>query len=318
MQRLSDERGAVSVMVALLMIPLIAFAAIAVDVAAMHAERQQLQTGADAAAFAVAQDCGGGDCAVPADTAQQMVELNPADNPTATVTDPALSPVTGRVTVENRGVQEHWFARVLGYEESVVSARATAAWGAPATGTAVMPLIFSWCQFHEQVDSSGELTEAESTILLTKKNEGTECPGPGPMANYVPGGFGWIVPDDSTSCQASSTVTAKEWSDPGKSTPHGCGPEDFQEWVGQTVLLPLFDDYGGTGSNAWYSVHGYAAFELTGYFFGSGYSHNPPCDQPQHCIRGRFVEHVTLDESFTWVDGVAAPDLGATIVRLTD
>ena len=44
MQRLKDERGAVAVMVALLMVPLIGFAAIAIDVAAMWAERQQLQT----------------------------------------------------------------------------------------------------------------------------------------------------------------------------------------------------------------------------------------------------------------------------------
>ena len=52
MQRLRDERGAVAVMVALLMVPLIGFAAIAIDVAAMWSERQQLQNGADAGALA--------------------------------------------------------------------------------------------------------------------------------------------------------------------------------------------------------------------------------------------------------------------------
>ncbi|WP_418606589.1 pilus assembly protein TadG-related protein [Georgenia sp. SUBG003] len=45
------------VVVALLMVPLIGFAAISVDVAASYAERQQLQNGADAAALAVAQEC---------------------------------------------------------------------------------------------------------------------------------------------------------------------------------------------------------------------------------------------------------------------
>ena len=40
MQPLRDERGAVAVMVALLMVPLIACAAIAIDVAAMWSERQ--------------------------------------------------------------------------------------------------------------------------------------------------------------------------------------------------------------------------------------------------------------------------------------
>lgn len=317
MQRLSGERGGVSVVVALLMVPLIAFAAIAIDVAAMHAERQQLQTGADAAAFAIAQDCAGGDCAVPADTAQRMVDLNSDGAPTATVTDPALAPATGRVTVENRAVTEHWFARVLGFDESTLAVAATAGWGPPATGTAVMPLILSWCSFQEQLDAGGDLTETGSTIFLSKSAGSTGCPGPGPLANIVSGGFGWLVPDDSSSCRTTSTAVAQEWSDPGKSTPKGCDPHDFQEWVGQTVLLPLFEEYGGTGSKAWYRVHGYAAFELTGYFFGSGYSHNPPCGPPQHCISGRFVEHVTLDDSFTWTDGVTAPDLGAVLVRLT-
>ena len=64
-QRLRDERGAVGVVVALLMVPLIGFAAIAIDVSAMYAERQQLQTGADAGALAIAQDCAPGACGSP-------------------------------------------------------------------------------------------------------------------------------------------------------------------------------------------------------------------------------------------------------------
>ena len=72
MQRLKDERGAVAVMVALLMVPLIAFAAIAIDVAAMWSERQQLQTAADAGALAIAQDCARGTCGNPAQTAQSL------------------------------------------------------------------------------------------------------------------------------------------------------------------------------------------------------------------------------------------------------
>ena len=76
MQRLKDERGAVAVMVALLIIPLIAFAAIAIDVAAMWSERQQLQTAADAGALAIAQDCARGTCGTPAQTAQSLALAN--------------------------------------------------------------------------------------------------------------------------------------------------------------------------------------------------------------------------------------------------
>ncbi len=55
--RLSGERGATAVIVTLLLVPLLGFAAIAVDVGALYAERARLQTAADAAALAGA---GGG------------------------------------------------------------------------------------------------------------------------------------------------------------------------------------------------------------------------------------------------------------------
>jgi Flp pilus assembly protein TadG len=53
--RLSGERGATAVVVALLLVPLLGFAAIAVDIGAVYAERARLQTAADAAALAVAR-----------------------------------------------------------------------------------------------------------------------------------------------------------------------------------------------------------------------------------------------------------------------
>ena len=49
MQRLRNERGAVATVVALLMVPLIGFAALSVDVANLYLKHQQLQAGADAA-----------------------------------------------------------------------------------------------------------------------------------------------------------------------------------------------------------------------------------------------------------------------------
>ena len=128
MQRIRDERGAVGVVVALLMVPLIGFAAIAIDVSAMYAERQQLQTGADAGALAIAQDCGRGACGSTGQTAQTFAtsNLNKASS-TATVTSLTAS----QVTVRNAGVKQHWFAPVLGVNSSTITASATAAWGSP-------------------------------------------------------------------------------------------------------------------------------------------------------------------------------------------
>ncbi|MFH5878250.1 pilus assembly protein TadG-related protein [Arthrobacter sp. NA-172] len=53
----SGEHGAVAVLIALLMVVLLVFAALAIDVGSMYAEKAQLQNGADAAVLAIAQDC---------------------------------------------------------------------------------------------------------------------------------------------------------------------------------------------------------------------------------------------------------------------
>src|SRR3712207_8706517 len=45
----------------------------------------------------------------------------------------------------------------------------------------------------------------------------------------------------------------------------GCDTDDVAALVGRTVLLPIFDEAGGTGSSAWYHVYGYAAFTITAY-----------------------------------------------------
>ena len=59
--RVSDkERGAAAVLVAFSMVVLLGFAALAVDVGAMYAEKTQLQNGADATALAIAGDCAKG------------------------------------------------------------------------------------------------------------------------------------------------------------------------------------------------------------------------------------------------------------------
>ena len=54
----------------LLLVPMLGFAAIAVDIGALYAERARLQVAADAAAIAVAQDCSRGNCGDMLATAQ--------------------------------------------------------------------------------------------------------------------------------------------------------------------------------------------------------------------------------------------------------
>ncbi len=314
MQRLTDERGAVSVTVALLLVPLIAFAAIAVDVAGLWSDRQQLQTGADAAALAIAQDCARNDCKVPAQTAQQLARANVNDgDATATVTDPTLSPSTGRVTVRTGTVRDHWFAPVLGFDASSVAAQATAGWGAPSGGTAILPIAFSWCEFRAQTGGGLPSGTTERTIFFTKSS-GTSCTGP--SNNVVPGGFGWLSVDAGT-CRTTSSIGQVLWSDTGENVPSGCTTADFTAVQNRTVLLPLFDQSGGTGSSAWYHLYGYAAFRVTGYHFVGQYSWSAEgsCKGDVRCVQGYFTEFVDLSQAFRY--STTAPRLGASVVSLT-
>jgi hypothetical protein len=91
---------------------------------------------------------------------------------------------------------------------------------------------------------------------------------------------------------------------------------NFAAVQGQTVLLPIFDQAGDTGSNSWYHIYGYAAFTVTGYNFGGQFSWNPgTCSGDVRCIRGYFTQFVDLSNAFAYSAG--APQFGAAVVSLT-
>ncbi|MGY1635990.1 pilus assembly protein TadG-related protein [Geodermatophilus sp. SYSU D00742] len=307
--RLADERGASAVLIALLLVPLLGFTAIAVDIGALYAEKARLQTAADAAALAVAQDCARGACGDMQATAQSMVDANTGG---ADAAPPVLASDPHRVTVSGRTPQEHWFAPLIGHDATTVSATATVAWGGPSGGTAVLPLAFSWCEFEQQTGGGLPSGTTEHTVYLTKSSETVDCTGP--SENIVPGGFGYLVSDPGD-CRASSAVAERSYSSTGNTPPSECSAGHFASWVGRTVLLPIFDQFGGTGNNAWYRVYGYAAFRLTGYHLGGQFSSSPqPCGGSQRCVTGYFTRFVDLGEAFDYDSD--APQLGAWVLRL--
>ena len=307
--RLSDQRGATAVVFALLLVPVLGFAAIAVDVGSLYAERSRLQVAADAAAIAVAQDCSRGNCGDMLATARTLVAANDGD---ASAVQPVLNSVPLSVTVAGRTPVQHWFAPVLGYDSTAVSASATVGWGAPSRGTAVLPLTFSWCEFRQQTGGGLPSGTTARTIYFTKTSNTTGCTGP--SNNIVPGGFAYLD-TDAGKCAATTGLGGKWMSSTGNSVPSACSTADFSKWVGQTVLLPLFEESGLTGSNAWYRVYGFAAFRLTGYSLGGQYNSTPkPCTGNDRCVSGYFTRFVELRDAWTY--SPTAPQLGASILRL--
>jgi Flp pilus assembly protein TadG len=302
-RRLSGEHGATAVIFALLLVPMLGFAALAVDIGSLYAERARLQVAADAAALAVAQDCSRGACGDMLATARAMVAANDGD---AAAAQPVLNSAPLSVTVTGRTPVQHWFAPVIGHDATAVSATATVGWGAPSQGTAVLPLAFSWCSFKAQTGGGLPSTTTVQTIKLSKSAGLPDCTGP--SGNVVPGGFGFLVTDSGT-CEVTSALDQRMTSSTGNTPPQGCSAADFAGYVGRTVLLPIFDEFGGTGSGAWYRVYGYD-------FGGQFNTGKKVCggNGSDRCVLGYFTRFVELSDA--WNYSPDAPQLGASILRL--
>jgi len=314
--RRRDEHGAVAVAVALLMVPLIGFAALAVDVASLWAQRQQLQTGADAAAMAIASDCLREDCGTSAQIAAALTNAN-LDNGTPAAT---LSGQTSTsVTVTNTAVQSFVFAPVLGVQSSPVTARATATWGAPTVGIGVLPVALNLCEYKYQT-GGGLPTSTTSRTLLLSRTSVSSCTVSGFSSNYSPGGFAWLRPNYYPSyygCATYGAVGGELQADTTTSTspPNSCSASVIATYQNDIVLLPVFTAGRGSGTGAYFRVYGFAPFKLTGYYFGSGYSWNAPCTGNDRCLRGYFTRLDDQSSLFSYGD---APHLGAGFLKLTD
>ncbi|ALV42655.1 pilus assembly protein TadG [Pseudarthrobacter sulfonivorans] len=311
--RNDGERGAVSVIVALMLVALLAFGAIAVDVGMLYAERTQLRNGADAAALAIAQKCSRDlndpDCSTSSSLAADLNNGNATDGLShikSTVLHKTNRTVTVTVGAQEAGHSPNevslFFARVLGMNTAEVTASSSAQWGTPSKGPAILPLAIAYCRMDLTAGSpSGSVQVLEQAV--------NDCGG-------IPGGFGWIG-NTGTTCAVTVTAGLADntgiWfpSDTGASAPTVCTAADFSQMNDQTVLLPLYDLATGEGSAGKYYVKGFAAFHVTGYHFAD-ISWTNGAKVANKTIRGYFVRFVSLSEAFELGD---AP--GTTIVRLT-
>jgi hypothetical protein len=194
-----------------------------------------------------------------------------------------------------------------------VSATATVGWGNPNGGTSVLPLAFSWCSFSAQTGGGLPSGTTSRTVKLTKSAGVADCAGP--SGNVVPGGFGFLETDGG--CEVTSSLDEVLNSSTGNTPPSGCDAGDFAAFVGQSVLLPIFDEFGGTGSGGWYAVYGYAAFHITGYDFGGQFNTDKKVcggNGSDRCVTGYFERFVELSDAWTY--SPTAPSLGSSILRL--
>ncbi|GAB4099301.1 pilus assembly protein TadG-related protein [Sinomonas halotolerans] len=331
------ERGAIAVVTAILMTVLIGFAALAVDGGILFAERAQLQSGADAAAMAVAQKCARNtadpDCQSTSPVAQELANKNAADNTSllsSLTVDTAARTVRVVTGAQEAGVRPGavalYLGRIFGATDADVAAKAGAAWGSPSAGRTAFPLAFSVCQIQGFVDGGMQLLQDHG------KNLNPDCTY-GPSGAVVDGGFGWLV-QDAGQCGGYIDVALSEGgSDPGNSAPGNCSTtltkwaNDLQAGKQVVVLLPVFTSVTGTGNTAVYSIKGFAAFKVAGWKF-SGDSGVPntfrnrspdvplslECTGECRGIIGSFITYISVADGYRLgpVDG-----FGTRVVRLS-
>jgi hypothetical protein len=313
-------------MAGVLLVVLIGFAALAIDVGALYQERRELQNGADAAALAIAEDCGRAtapcDSATAGATAELYADDNSDDDLSAVDTvdlDPLAKTVSVVTSTEEIGggtILAPALAQVLGWNGTTVHGSAAAAWGYPA-GLHTLPLIISDCEWN---DPTRPLLQTEPPFVgdpwiftFHDGHHGRTC-GHGPSGFDLPGGFGWL---DTFAGLCAADTEEGGWigADPGSSPANGCTPELIRAQIlDQVVYLPYYDDLTGTGNNDEYRVSAFGAFWVTGYNFGGGYKEPPgnvPCGGAERCLAGYFVEATAYDGD------LGGTDRGLVLVKLT-
>ncbi|GAA2172273.1 hypothetical protein GCM10009784_02060 [Arthrobacter parietis] len=336
MNQKSDERGAVAVIVAILLVALLGFAAIAVDVGMLYAEKAQLRNGADAAALSIAQTCAYNSEDTKCSTsimsgslAKQMVDANALDNQ-SNPSNVTLNKTAGKVSVTAGALEAGTtsnkvsllFARALGFDDAEVTVTSSAAWGSPIAGETPFPIAFSICQVQGHVGGGLQVLQSHGS------NANPDC-NYGPSGQTVPGGFGWLAPDPGN-CGALIDIAFDEAdSNPGNAAPSNC-TATLDRWKAAInagtypiVVLPVFYKVTGTGSGAVYDLQSFAAYEVHGWYFSGGGNsfHNTAtdvgsaaCTNDCRGIVGKFVKYVSLADGYT----MGAPNVnGTNVVQLT-
>lgn len=338
MHRLTDDRGAVTVLVAILLpVVLLGFGAIVLDFGRLYAEQRQLQNGADAGALAAAREysaAGPGGCVPGAklglvdgyadenanDASGSNIDSTecPADNQVRVTTSTSSSDGAFIAPV---------LAQVLGVGPRTLHADATAAWGAPS-GMDTLPLTISSCEFDYYTAGGTSLAPPppyppfpggyEKVIQFHNQDDASPCPTSQSGAD-LPGGFGWL--DPTGDCAAATDEAGWVDDSTGAPPPNSCDPSELQALLGKVVDVPVFDHTNGlTGANGDYHIKGYAAFVLTGYYFTGGFRERSVvtgthhCSGAQRCIYGFFTKDLTPTAGTVGT----GPSLGVSVVQLVD
>lgn len=337
-----NERGATSVMVALLMVALLGFAAISIDVGKLYWEKAQLQNAADAGALALAGICGKDESDVGGCSNASGVPLELAvasSNDALSLVSNSVDKLANTATVSTRSSETGatpnsvslWFAQALGFDEAAIGARATAAWGGPTGGAFAFPLAFSECALHEFIATSAAAS-GKSWLKYKDDDDQLPCSSIYHAANIVPGGWGYLNPEaDAPGASDGACVLTLDLTDTtvyegsaGNSIP-GSGSEckaKLDGWVGEAeangyaeVYFPIFSKVTTPPGGGNYTIQGIAAFRVYAWKLSGGGTPEtfeadsyPGCSGNCRGVYGEFVRMLDEDE----LTGGGGRNLGVT------
>ncbi len=256
------DRGAVSTLVALALVPVTAVTAVGVDGGRVFVERQRIQTSAEAAALAAGEvwASSGTSCAP---SAMALVQSNSGASAIGTCST-AGSRTNGIVTVDASNVVPATFAKVIGRSSSTVSSTASVKVGAASSATGLRP--FGICEANTKLAEwkAGGMSSTQIYDIYFSEVTSAVC-GP------VPGN--WAVMDFDGGSNPTSEI--QRWIDQGYSgsvavgTRHSGQPGipspslTLDSILNDPIVVPVFRYISGSGSNSIFEIEGFVGVTVT-------------------------------------------------------
>lgn len=332
------QRGQTLVLVALMMVVLLAFVALALDGGNAYLQRRQMQTAADAGALAGAKllCLNKSEAEVKAE-AEALCARNQSLLYSGWECKATVSPGGARlVNVVARVNAPTWFAGVLGVNSIEVAASAEAACSPLVWAENLLPLAVMAGMPGCVSDDIADCFETNQTYEIWDKEDNAyrqECQANPllPQCDDNSGAFGFLRWDDSPcgsgsilkpsilnlGCAPPIYVPEVVCAEPGGEL--GGVKSEMATWCNQDVVVPLYrytaDE--GCGGRGGYLIEGFGMFHMTGICTGQGKPECPgqpaeTCSTKTKKVIGYFKEAVVPGFGDPY-----APDTGVYVVHLT-
>jgi Flp pilus assembly protein TadG len=347
MTRRRDERGAIALLVGVLVFVLVGILAFVADFGYAYANQRKLQNAVDAAALAAGQRIVTG-ATNPTWTCDQLKTATNTDarsaaqaafnqnagtgssltgGVTLSCTD---SNWTNRVVVTATGTQQSqgFFGGLYGYSSYALNKSARVVVGPPASVVGVRP--FGLCDANAAIQNS----QPDAYLNLNFDNEDLGCGTASgnfgtldiryPAVNGSPGSLvdDWVRYGYDGSLPTTAPLTVN--GSPG--IPASNLADDFQAILGTPIVLPTYDVRSGNGSNSVYNITGFVEVKVCGVKLtsGSGSLATGSCFQSSSATTGnndrfiqlQFVRFIPIGQLDLTCQIAAACDPGIKVSKL--